>query len=188
MLRHLKDYDKFLEITGYKPIKFATEECFLKAIRRENRKKIELQFFDADLIATDRHLYFATLNGLQAFKNKVNISKSLSMETMLYASAQRQIHKAIQRCGIKQETTRMAALVAGDDPTQVKNVLQSINDSVGVEPDDGVLAMTKAKERRICEVFEISKNEVEAVMKNNDHGEAVVSLVIERIALLATQL
>ena len=80
-----------------------------------------------NLIATQEHLYFAVLNALQAFQNKTNISKSLAMETMLYASAQRQIQKAIQRCGIKPETTSMAVIIIGEDPTQIKTMLEAIS-------------------------------------------------------------
>ena len=49
------------------------------------------------------------------------------METMLYASAQRQIQKAIQRCGIKPETTNMAVIIIGEDPTQLKTMLEAIS-------------------------------------------------------------
>src|SRR5208283_2948596 len=108
MLHHLKEYGKYTEITGYRNMKFAVAEEFLKANRKETRENVDLQFFDAQLIATQEHLYFAALNALQAFKNKTNISKSLAMETMLYRPAQRQLQKALQRCGIKPETTSMA--------------------------------------------------------------------------------
>jgi len=188
MLYHLKEYDKYAEITGYKNINFAGAEGFLKANRRETRENVDLQFFDAGLIATQEHLYFAVLNALQAFQNRTNISKSLAMETMLYASAQRQIQKAIQRCGIKPETASMAVVIIGEDPTQLKTVLQAISACVGVEPDEKVLEITKFKEQKIIETFQITDEELKAVMKSENRAEAVVNLVIERVALLATQL
>ena len=110
------------------------------------------------------------------------------METMLYASAQRQIQKAIQRCGIKPETTSMAVIIIGEDPTQLKTMLGEISSCVGVEPDEKVLEMSKFKEQKIIETFQITKEELKSVMKNENRGEAVVNLVIERVALLATQL
>ena len=96
----------------------------MKANRKENTENVELQFFDANLIATQQHLYFAALNALQAFQNKTNISKSLAMETMLYASAQRQIQKAIQRCGIKPQTTTMAVIIIGEKPSKLTSHAQ----------------------------------------------------------------
>src|SRR5208337_1980147 len=160
MLYYLKEYGKYAEITGYKNIKFARAEEFLKANRKGTQENVDLQFFDAQLIATQEHLYFATLNALQAFRNKTNISKSLAMETMLYASAQRQIQKAIQRCGIKPETTRMAVIIIGEDPTQLKTMLQAISTCVGVESDEKVLEMSKFKEHKIIETFQITDQEL----------------------------
>ena len=88
MLQYLKDYGKYVEITGYHNIAFDKAEIFLKTNRKQTKQNVDIQFFDAELIATQEHLYFAVLNALQAFKNKTNLSKSPAMETMLYASAE----------------------------------------------------------------------------------------------------
>jgi len=188
MLYQLKEYGRYAEITGFRKIKFAKAEEFLKANRKENRENVDVQFFDAQLIATKEHLYFAALNALQAFQNKTNVSKSLAMETMLYASAQRQIQKAIERCGIRPETTNMAIIIIGEDTTRLKTMLQAISTCVGVEPDEKVLEISNFKEHKIIETFQITDQELKTVIKNENHEEAVVSLVIERVALLATQL
>jgi tRNA threonylcarbamoyladenosine modification (KEOPS) complex Cgi121 subunit len=188
MLYHLKEYGKYAEITGFQNVKFVKAEKFLKANRKETRENVDLQFFDASLIATKEHLYFAVLNALQAFHNKTNISKSLAMEVMLYASAQRQIQKAIYRCGIKPETTSMAVIIIGQDPTQLKIMLGAISTCVGVEPDEKVLEMSNFKEQKIIDTFQITDQELKSVMKNGNHEEALVNLVIEQVALLATQL
>jgi len=188
MLYHLKEYGKYAEITGYKKIKFAVAERFLKANRKENQENVDVQFFDASLIATQEHLYFAALNAFQAFQNKTNISKSIGMETMLYASAQRQIQKAIERCGIKPETTSMGVVIIGENPTQLKTMLQAISTCVGVEPDEKVLEISNVKEHKIIEIFQITDQELKTVMKKENRTEAVVNLVIERVALLATHL
>ena len=188
MLYHLKEYGKYAEMTGYSNIKFAKAEKFLKVNRKETQENVDIQFFDASLIATQEHLYFAVLNALQAFHNKTNFSKSLAMETMLYASAQRQIQKAIQCCGIKPETTSMAVIIIGEAPTQLKNMLQAISIYIGVEPDEKVLEMSNFKEHKIIETYKITDQELKTVMENENREKAMVYLVIERVALLATQL
>jgi tRNA threonylcarbamoyladenosine modification (KEOPS) complex Cgi121 subunit len=63
-LHHLEEFKKHVEITGYRGIHFEVAEAFLKANRRQIQNGVEIQFFDADLIATPEHLYFATLNAL----------------------------------------------------------------------------------------------------------------------------
>jgi tRNA threonylcarbamoyladenosine modification (KEOPS) complex Cgi121 subunit len=184
----MKEYGKYAEITGFKNIKFIQAEAFLKANRKETQLNVELQFFDADLVATQEHLCFAVLNALQAFQNKTNISKSLAVEAMLYASAQRQIRKAIQRCGIKPETTSVAVVIIGENPAQVKTLLEAIAICVGAEPDETVLEMNEVKLKKIKEAFQVKAEEIKTMKKNGNLDEAVVSLVIERVALLATQL
>ena len=67
-------------------------------------------------------------------------------------------------------------------------MLQEISTYVGVEPDDKVLEASKFKEKKIIGTFEITGEELKAVMKNGNRAEAVVNLVIEHVALLSTQL
>jgi len=175
-----------VEITGYKDVAFDRVEAFLKADRKKIEKSVNIQFFDAELIATKEHLYFAVLNALQAFKNKTNRSKSLAMETLLYASAQRQIQKAIEFCGVKPKTKNMAAVVIGDDPEQIRRAVQAVSECIGGEPDETVLDLPKSKETKIKKAFGITQIELET-QKNGSEESAIVNLVIERVALLSTQ-
>jgi tRNA threonylcarbamoyladenosine modification (KEOPS) complex Cgi121 subunit len=187
MLRYIEEYRKYLEITGYKNVAFDKAEAFLKANRKHTQQNVDIQFFDAELIATQEHLFFAVLNALQAFKNKTNLSKSHAVETILYASAQRQIQKAIERCGIKPQTESMAVVIIGKDPTQIQNVVKAVTESVGSKPNENVLEMTKTKLTKIKKAFEITDEELK-ILNNDNRKKAVVNLVIERVALLATQL
>jgi KEOPS complex subunit Cgi121 len=188
MQHYLKEYGKYLETIGYKNISFSCAEALLNKDRKMQIHNVELQFFDADLIATERHLYFAVLNALEAFKNKTNLSKSLAMETMLYASAQRQIQKAISKSGIKPESTNIAAVIISQDKTALKTVLNKLTVDLGKNPDENVLKMTTQKMKRLKETFQISEKEIETVSKDKDGEMALVDLVIEHMALLATQL
>lgn len=187
MLQYLKEYSKYLEITGYNNITFDKAEAFLKANRKQTQQNVNIQFFDAELIATQEHLHFAALNAMQVFENKTNLSKSTAMETMLYASAQHQIQRAIERCGIKPQTKSMALIIIGEDPKQIEKALDAITRSVGSEPNESVLEMTKNKEIKIKKAFGITEKEL-TIMQNGNHKKAIVNLVIERVALLATQL
>ena len=187
MLKYINEYGKYVEITGYRGVEFEKAETFLKTSRKQTMQNVEIQFFDAELIATQEHLYFAVLNALQVFKNKTNHSKSPAMETILYASAQRQIQRAIERCGIKPQTKNMALIIIGEDPKQIQDVLQAVTKCVGSEPDESVLEMTKAKEEKIKKTFEITDTELKT-LENGNQKKAIVNLVIERVALLSTQL
>jgi tRNA threonylcarbamoyladenosine modification (KEOPS) complex Cgi121 subunit len=183
----MKEQGKYVEITGYKNIAFDKAETFLKANRKQTKQNIDIQFFDAELIATQEHLYFAVLNALQAFKNKTNLSKSPAMETLIYASAEGQIQKAIEICGIKPQTRNMAVAIIGEDPKQMQNTIEALTKSLGSEPDPNVLEMTKTKETKIKKIFQITNEELKTA-ENNDHEKAIINIVIEQVALLATQL
>jgi KEOPS complex subunit Cgi121 len=188
MLHYIKEQAKYVEITGFRNVNFAKAEEFLKSNRKKTSPNAAIQFFNAELIATQDHLYFAVLNALQAFQNKTNISKNPAVETMLYASVQRQIQRAIQLCGIKPETKNIAVVVIGEDFGEVKDALAEFTDCVGVEPDEKVLELTAAKIKKIREAFQITDKELHAVTEGSNLKEALVNLVVERVALLATQL
>ena len=114
MLKYIEEFGKYAAITGFRNVKIRDTEEFLKKIRKRKGSNVEIQFFDAKFVVTWQHLYFAVLNALTAFKNKGNISKSIAMETMLSASTQRQIRKAMELLGIKSETSEIAVLIIGE--------------------------------------------------------------------------
>jgi len=187
MLHYIEEYSMYVEIAGYRNISFSEAEAFLKTNRKKAQQHVEIQFFDAELIATPEHLYFAALNALQAFQQKTNISKSVAMETMLYASAQSQIQKSIDLLGIKKNTKNMAITIMSADLIQIETMLQDFTSRVGLKTDDTVLQMSKHKLESIKKAFSITNQEVSSVAKDKVEA-AIVNLVIERLALLATQL
>jgi hypothetical protein len=63
-----------------------------------------------------------------------------------------------------------------------------VNDCVDSNPDERVLDLTNTKITKIKKDFQISDEEIKTIMKNDESKKAVISLVIERVALLSTQL
>ena len=58
---------------------------------------------------------------------------------------------------------------------------------MGTEPDESVLDLTKNKETKIKKTFEITDEELK-IFENGNQKKAIINLVIERVALLSTQL
>ena len=187
MLERIEEFGKHLVITGFKGVKVGNVEAFFKAIRNEKLSNVEIQFFDAQLVATSQHLYFAVLNALTAFKNGENISRNLAMEIMLYASAQRQIRKAMKLLGITRRSSDIATMIVADKPDSAKAALSIASQNLRAKPDDAVVELTRGKVKSIRRVFGISQAELEAVGKGDGLEAALVDLVIERMALLSTQ-
>jgi hypothetical protein len=78
-------------------------------------------------------------------------------------------------------------LIIGQNPETVKSALPIISASVNVQHDDTVLELSEEKRRIIQKAFGISDLELKTVMKKDGLEEALTNLVIERMALLATQ-
>ncbi len=187
MRRVFEDFGKVAEITGYRSVLFERAEAYLKANRKQANIEVDVQFFDAEQIATDQHLYFATLNALQAFHSKTNISKSVAVECMLYASAKRQIQKAIRQVGVNPNSETLAAVIVGSSERQVEATLKNLSAFFGVEPDNSVLELSPQKIMKIRGAFQIGDMELQTVTKTTREA-ALVDLVAEHVALLATQL
>ncbi|MCS7125264.1 MAG: KEOPS complex subunit Cgi121, partial [Candidatus Bathyarchaeota archaeon] len=116
MLKFIQEFGKYVAIAGFRDVRIGDVEAFLEKVKKAVVGDCEIQFFDAELVASWQHLYFAALNAIKAFKNGENISKNLAVETLLYASAQRQIRKAVDSLGIKRNTCEIAVLVVGENP------------------------------------------------------------------------
>ena len=188
MLKYIEEAEKYVEITGFRNVVIRDAEGFVEAARTKLPKSAGVQFFDAKLVATWQHLYFAVLNALFAFKSERNISRSVAMEVLLYASAQRQIKKAIDFMGVKCASANVAVAIIGESAESVDEILSIVSKHVGEEPDDDVLEISKEKVEGIREAFGITKTELETVTKKNNSKGALVDLVVERVALLSTQL
>ena len=188
MLKYIEETGQYVEITGFRNVRVGDAEEFVKAVRKEKQQRVWVQFFDAELVATWQHLHFAVLNALIAFKNERNISKSVAMEAMLYASAQRQIRRAIDFMGVKCVSVNVAVVIIGERLDSVKAVFSAVSKRIGAEPDETVLELSRKKAQRIREAFGITEKELEAVMEKNNADQALIKLVIERMALLSTRL
>lgn len=184
MLNAFEEYGRYAEITGYRGVAFQKAEAYLKSHRKQ-KSDVALQFFDADLIATEEHLYFAVLNALQAFKAKSNCSKSVAVEAMLYASAQRQIQKAIEHIGVKPGSCNLAVTIVGGDEKQIESQLCALSEYFGCAPDGSVLRLTEPKKQGIKAAFQVTEIEIET--QKTPAEAALVNLIIERMALLSTQ-
>ncbi|NIP67274.1 hypothetical protein GWN63_04445 [Candidatus Bathyarchaeota archaeon] len=187
MIQKLEEFEKYVAIAGFRNPKIRDVDRFFNRIRKETGE-VEVQIFDAHRIASWEHLYFATLNSLRVFEDSLNISNSLAMETLLYASAQRQIDKAIELLGIKSDSSQIAVLVVAETQKEASSTLERVSKLVSGDRDDRVLELTDEKIEEIRRLFHISDLELESKLRRKGlEKQALVDLVIEHVALLATR-
>jgi tRNA threonylcarbamoyladenosine modification (KEOPS) complex Cgi121 subunit len=187
MIEKLEDFDQYLVIAGFKNVQINNADAFFKDIREKTHNAC-VQFFDAILIAGPEHLRFAALNALNALKNKLNISSSLTMETLLYASAQNQINNAINQLGIKPGSRQVAVLIMAESKDKASRILDTVSKLLPGKRDDSVIELSSTKVDGLKKLFRISSLELEAkTERKGTEKEAVLDLVIEHMALLATE-
>lgn len=184
----LEDFNQYLTIAGFRGVKIKDPARFFQTVKGRVGNAC-VQFFDASLIAGPEHLRFATLNALKAFRSRINISKSLGMEILLYASARRQIKEALARMGVKSSTRNVVVLVLTDKAAGRPTILKTISELLRCKPDNSVIDLTSSKIANLKKLFGISDLELKARTECKDNEkQALMDLVIEHMALLVTQL
>jgi len=182
-----EESNEYITIIGFRNVKIENITAFLEHFRRE-KVGASAQFFDAKHVAGPQHLYFAAVNALNAFEKRTNISNSLAVEALLYASAQRQIKKAVEMLGIKQDSSEVAVLIMAENKRENNDCTTLVSNLIPGERDNRVLELTGKKIKAIKKLFRISNLEFEAKLKREGlEKEALTDLVIERIALLGTK-
>lgn len=188
MIAGIDEFRKYIGIVGFRNIHIANVDDFLKRIDNTITQNVETQFFNAEVIATWEHVYFAVLDGLVAFKNKENIADSVAMETMLYVSAQHQIKLAMQTVGLKRGTSDIVFLAIGNSAEMVAETIEEISRFLKSEPNNAALDLTPQKRRTIMKFFGISRLELKtAKIRNAGEKGALINLVVERMALFAAR-
>jgi len=139
----------------------------LTAVKRLRSQGYQIQAFDASLVVSADHLWYAAQKAMQAMSQGRNVARDLGIEILRYASGQRQIGKALQM-GITQETERVAVVAVGDIEEELLAGL--------VEQDGRYISFDRG---RVMAYFEISDIELEAA-----GNERIADLVLERVALV----
>ncbi len=139
------------------------------------------QLFDAEMVAGWRHLFHAAVNAIYAIQNGSAISKSVDVETILYASCQDQISKAFTLMGLSPQVKNVGVLVISEDPSEAERLAAEIARHLG-SPDDEVLDVTPEKFERLKGVFDVNDEALATV--GGDPYEALTSLIVEKGALL----
>ncbi|MDD1770023.1 MAG: hypothetical protein LUO79_02960 [Methanomassiliicoccales archaeon] len=128
----------------------------------------EVLVMDADVVCGREHLLSAVEHANRSFANSSNSCKDIAMETMLFASGERQISKAQEKMAPKKGSERFA-IVLFDSPTDEVLRLASL------ERDDSVLDCTPEKAAN----FGITRRELETIGEDR-----AADLVLERVAFV----
>ncbi len=141
------------------------------------RHHVMIQVLDAEMVYGRLHLLSAYDHAARSFREGSNATNSLGLETLLYASGESQIQKALAKMGVKTGTTCIAVVVGAEEnySGSLDAVVSELLSSTRCERDDAVLEGDRETLRR----FGVSDREVETVTEGQ-YGD----LVLERVAMV----
>ena len=93
----------------------------------------------------------------------------------------------IKKIGIKTDSSDIAIVIVANEEEQIDEALLIISRCLEKKPDESIIEFSDKKHENISKVFDISKNEIEAVIKNDNIRNAIRDIVIEKMALLSTR-
>jgi len=179
---------KFVAVSAFKTPPAKDPSDILRRVRIA-APDVDVQFFDGRRIAGKEHLEIAAINALHAFKTGINIARNRTMETLLYASAQRQIDVAISRLGVARDSKIVGVVAFSDTRDCLEAIEHRIAQSAGTKMDEALLdEWSESKVTEIMRLYGIEADELEAIkMPDQEINDAVKKAVIERVALLSTK-
>ena len=146
-----------------------------------------IQFLDSSLIVSIGHLLSAAQNAVNAWKGDYMLARGLDAEILVYASAQRQISRAIENLGIRDGLHSMALVVVGGSKKDVRNMISKIVANVG---EEAKTAFVPDRERleRIMHHYGVYEKEIKALTDSGEieiWAEALSRCVVSRVSIVA---
>lgn len=139
------------------------------AARLSKQESLSIQLLNASRVFGLDHVESAFRKALRAFEEEENVSESLAFETMLYISGCRQLHEALERIGLKDETKAIVCIAIG-----------------GQELRDRLVAELSILEDESLISDNTEKNLADLGIAERDRGtvpkEKQIDLVLERVA------
>ena len=139
------------------------------------------------MIANNLHLLSAAQNAINAWSGNYMIARSLDVEIIVYASAQRQIHLALETMGVKDGLDTITVVIIDQSEENVTNVLADIFNEVGEEIQPPFLP-SEEKISRLLKFFDIKEEELRYFLTSNtpaDRTQALARCIASRVSLVA---
>ena len=174
----IKGSPLFVAIGGFR-VKVKDPKTLVMMVSKASAPNVA-QIIDAGRVAGRDHLFMASVNAAKSTETGMAVSKSITVEAILYASAQDQITKALALLGVTTKSTAVALLVFAPSRGEAEKSYGKAAELLG-EEDDDVLEIDDAKAASLRKTYDIGDKELEAA----GGPSALGRLVVERGALLS---
>lgn len=126
----------------------------INSLKEKNNDKGLIQLMDAKAIAGKKHLEHGIIHAIKSFERGENLAKDLGIEILLRTSGQRQISKAFNILGLKEEKMDIAIVMIDC----LNETVDSLNDMF--ERNDSVL---ESDESILKEIYNIEEKELKNI-------------------------
>jgi len=175
----IKGSNWFVAIGGFRVAGVGDPRVLVRALGEAISPQLA-QIVDAGRVAGRDHLYMAAVNATRSTETGLAVSKSITVEAMLYASTQDQITKALTRMGVKAGTRRIALMVFAHSQMEAEEAYKKAAKLLGTE-DDSILEVDTEKAEALREAYCIGDEEIKAA----GGPFALCGLIVERGSLLS---
>lgn len=148
---------------------------------------LAIQFLRADLVAGPIYLIAVAQNALNAWMGCYSHARSLSVEIVVYASAQRQISIALQTLGIEDLPHSVALIVIGEDEQNTIEHVNKIIERVGHEKTPP-FEQSEERYERIMRWFGITDIEIRSIAESESLSarfDALIRCLVNKVSLVA---
>lgn len=163
-------------LTGIRRLKTDNVEEFIKELRSINTN-VALQVVNAELVAGFKHIIDIIHQSVEAKKRGILLSKNIEIDILLRLACTDQISKAVEDIGLKKGTNNVL-IVAMGKINHLKTLSRNI--SKRYKLNDSIIRSKKLS-RKIYSLHNIRKNELKAIVDNNDK---LASILVERASIL----
>jgi len=141
------------------------------------------QFFDAARAAGWRHVLLGFVNAVAAFRSGRNISRELTVETLLRMSAQSQIGLALKRVGVSSTTKSLGVILVASSENELDGAVRTMLSHWGVSETEEREPPSEEELRNLIHLYSVTDAELEA-MQAEDNWRALVNAILERVAVV----
>ena len=142
----------------------------LKKVDSINPENKTIQLINADGIAGIKHIQHGIIHAIKAFERGENLAKDLGIEILLRTSGQRQISKAFNILGLKEEPMDIAVVLIDC----LNETVDSLNDMF--DRNDAVL---ETDESILKEIYDIDEKELKTIHIEDILIDKTTKLIVE---------
>ena len=163
------------------------QDELIQLAKSSSTDSLTVQLLNGLLIANETHLLSAAQNAINAKRGEYMLSRSLDVEIIVFASAQRQIGRALDELGVYDGLNEIAVVMVGTDPSVIKQSMQDLAKKIGNEVIPSFTA-TNERIERIKHHYQIDDKEIAAISDSDDLEAQLAALsqcLVSRVSLVA---